>query len=111
MKEVRDFTFQLIGVVVAEVAERPCSLSLLSPAPLQTVLPAAFAGATSNKAAWMASQGLSAGPFAYLALLFYGVTILNVLLRRLGFVTGLIGPFRSVSGELATQSSTPSSKV
>lgn len=68
---------------------------------IQTAFTAALAAAIPhNKAAWMALQAFAIGPFAFVTLACYVIAGLNIPLRHLGLVSGLIGTFRSMGGSI-----------
>ncbi|KAL2783465.1 fungal trichothecene efflux pump [Aspergillus keveii] len=73
-------------------------LQLLSALVLQTVFVALGAIAFPNRAAWSAFQVFAIGPFAFITVLCYVITGLNVPLRYLGLASGLVGTFRSMGG-------------
>jgi hypothetical protein len=65
---------------------------------LQTVFVALGAIAFPNRAAWSAFQVFAIGPFAFITVLCYVITGLNVPLRYPGLASGLVGTFRSMGG-------------
>lgn len=88
----------MVGALVGKI--KHLKMQIIVTLVIQTVFTAALAGAVGNKTAWMAIQALSTGPFVLVVLVCYVIAGLNMPLRYLGLVSGLIGTFRSMGGSV-----------